>query len=58
MLGHLHLLPPPDLSETLPHRLGHQVVVIPVLFIWGLLVLIPDKLVVIEVQSLLRVLSA
>jgi hypothetical protein len=58
MLGHLHLLPPPDLSETLPHRLRHQVVLVPVFLIWGFLVLIPDKLVVIEVQSLLRVLSA
>ena len=58
MQGHLHLLPPPDLSETLPHRLRHQVFVIPILLIWGFLVLIADKLVVIEVQSLLRVLRA
>ena len=58
MLGHLNLLPPPDLSETLPHRLGHQVVLIPVLLIWGFLVLIADKLVFIEVQSLVRALRA
>ncbi len=60
MLGHLNLLPFPDLSETLPHRLRHQVVLVPVLLIiiWGLLVLISDKLVIIKLQSLLRALRA
>lgn len=58
MLGHLNLLPPPDLGETLSHRLRHYVVLVPVLLVWGFLVLIADKLVFIEAQSLLRVLRA
>ena len=58
MLGHLYLLPPPDLCETLSHRLRHYVVLVPVLLVWGFLVLIADKLVFIEAQRLLRVLRA
>ena len=52
MLGHLNLLPPPDLSQTLPHRLRHQVVPL-IIITWGILILIfNEEIVLLEGQSL------
>jgi hypothetical protein len=59
MLGHLHLLPPPDLSQTLPHSLRHQVVRPLIIITWGVLVLIFNEgIVLLEGQSLLGGLGA
>jgi hypothetical protein len=52
MLGHLHLLPPPDLSQTLLHRLRHQVIPL-IIITWGILILIfNEEIVLLEGQSL------
>jgi hypothetical protein len=53
MLRHLNLLPPPDLSQTLLHRLRHQVIPLLLIITWGILILIfNEEIVLLEGQSL------